>query len=385
MPKVGIRRTNIDRLVQDVEELLELVGYTPVKDRVLLKPNIVSAVPPENGDDTHPKVIEALIRYFRKRGRDVVLAEASGIFESDQAFEKLLAASGYLDIREHLGVPIINLEQVEREEVPWKYGSIPLPKMLAEYEYVNVPTMKTHLQTLVTLGVKNQKGLLQVNTKKLFHKKDLHGCVHALSEVVRPALTLVDGLYCVEGTGPTGPPVGETKRMDLLVAGKHMLAVDNVCTEIMGFDPGEVKHLTRVEDIRVLGEAVDDVESPFKGPMRTIHADPFVIYSDDRTCSMCSIPFYRALTKIFNTPELYNRFTKRADRGEVSVLMGPSDPPAPAGTCRVCLGDCSAGVAKRMGIPHIGGCHPDYREIVNFFCPGTYPDRVPAGQKTNSK
>ncbi len=375
MPRDGIRKTSIDRLEQDVEELLALIGYRPTRDRILLKPNIVAAAPPENGDDTHPKVTEALIHYFRKRDREVVVAEGSGIFDTGRAFERLLEAAGYLDIRDRLKVPIINLEQVEREDVPWRYSSISLPKMLGEYEYINVPTMKTHLQTLVTLGVKNQKGLLQVKTKKLFHKKDLHACIHALSEVVKPSLTLVDGLYCVEGTGPTGPPVGEMKRMDLLVAGKGMMAVDNVCTEIMGFDVGEVKHLRPVKDIEVIGENVENVKSPFKGPMRIIRADPFVVHSDDRTCSMCSIPFYRALTKIFNTPDLCDQFTKRTDRRKVSIVMGPSDPQVATESCRVCLGDCSAGTARRKGIPHIQGCHPDYRDIVNFFCPGAYPER----------
>jgi len=376
MPRVGIRKTSIDRLDQDVEALLDLIGYRPVKEKILLKPNIVAAVPPENGDDTHPRVTEALIRYFRKRGKEVVLAEGNGIFDSDQAFERLIEKAGYLDVRDRLGVPILNLEQVEREDVPWKYGSVPLPKMLAEYEYINVPTMKTHIQTLVTLGVKNQKGLLSMKTKKLFHKKDLHGCIHALSEAVEPALTLVDGLFCIEGTGPTGPPVGEVKRMDLLVAGADMMAVDNVCAEIMGFDVREVKHLRSVKDVEVLGAAVSEVCSPFKAPARIIRVDPFTIYSDDKVCTMCSVPFYRALSKIFNTPELYDRFNRQPELRQVSVLMGPSDPPPDLGTCPVCVGDCSAGTARKKGIPHIAGCHPDYREIVNFFCPGTYPEET---------
>jgi uncharacterized protein (DUF362 family) len=376
MLRVGIRKTSVDTLEHDVEEILDLIGYRPVKEKILLKPNIVVAAPPENGDDTHPRVIEALIRYFRKRGKEVVLAEGSGIFDSDKAFDRLLETAGYLHIRDRLGVPIINLEQVEREDVPWKYGSIPLPKMLKGYEYINVPAMKTHIQTLVTLGVKNQKGLLGMRTKKLFHKKDLHACIHALSEVVEPTLTLVDGLFCVEGTGPTGPPVGEVKRMDLLVAGKDLMAVDNVCTEIMGFDIKEVKHLKPVKDVEVLGKSIRAVRSPFKGPVGIIRVDPFVVYSDDKVCTMCSVPFYRALSKIFNTPALYDQFTKRPDLRQVRIIMGPSDPPPDLGTCPVCVGDCSAGTARRKGIPHIGGCHPDYRQIVNFFCPGTYPQEA---------
>jgi hypothetical protein len=31
-------------------------------------------------------------------------------------------------------------------------------------------------------------------------------------------------------------------------------------------------------------------------------------------------------------------------------------------------------VAQRTGLPLIKGCHPDYREIVNFLFPEAYPD-----------
>ena len=87
----------MDRLDYDLEELLHLVGYRPQKNRILLRPNLVAAAPPQNRDDTHPRVTEALIRYFRKRGKEVVLREGGGVFDSDRAFERLLEAPGYLD------------------------------------------------------------------------------------------------------------------------------------------------------------------------------------------------------------------------------------------------------------------------------------------------
>ena len=63
--------------------------------------------------------------------------------------------------------------------------------------------MKTHLQTMVSLGVKNQKGLIPMETKKIFHKKDLHAYIFELSKVVQPTLTLVDAIYCIEESSRT--------------------------------------------------------------------------------------------------------------------------------------------------------------------------------------
>lgn len=374
--QVGIRSVNIDKLNNEVEKLLELIRYKPVKKSILLKPNIVVAAPPRNGDITHPKVIEALIHYFRKQDREVVVAEGTGIFTTDKEFERLLHTTGYDYIRDKLGVPVINLEQVERKEIRWRYGLIHLPKLLKDYEYINVPTMKTHLQTMVSLGVKNQKGLISIKTKKIFHKKNLHSYIFELSKVIQPSLTFVDALYCVEGTGPTGPPIGEIKKMNLIVAGKEMMAVDNVCVQIMGFDINEIRHLMPVRNIQIVGEKIKNVTSQFKRPMASFSRDHFVIHMDEKACTMCTVSFYKALSKILNTTELYDQLMSRKDLAEVNIILGPAKPPSDLGTCAICIGDCATKPAKKTGLPLIKGCHPDYRQIVNFLFPGSYPDVI---------
>ena len=374
MVQVGITKTGLENLEEDVEELLQLIGYTPSKAKIMLKPNIVVASPPEEGDITHPRVIEALVRYFRKRKKEVVVAEGTGIFGTDKEFERLLQTTKYDALRDKLDVPIINLEQAEREKIPWRYGSISLPKLLEDYEYINVPTMKTHLQAMVSLGVKNQKGLISMKTKKIFHKKDLHACIFELSRVIQPSLTLVDAMYCIEGTGPTGPPIGEVKRMDLLVAGKDMMSVDNVCVQIMGFKVKDIRHLRSVENIQVVGEKMEEVRSEFKRPMAFFSRDHFVVHMDEKACTMCTVSFYKALSKILLTPELREQLERRKDLRDINIILGPLEPPSDMGTCAVCIGDCATKPAKKAGIPLIKGCHPDYREIVNLLFPGTYPD-----------
>ena len=57
-----------------------------------------------------------------------------------------------------------------------------------------MPKMKTHLQSSVTLGIKNQKGLLLTKDKKVFHRMDIHDALRQLSSAARPDLTIVDGI-----------------------------------------------------------------------------------------------------------------------------------------------------------------------------------------------
>jgi uncharacterized protein (DUF362 family) len=381
--RVAIRRADLSNLETDIEELLDLIGYTPVKERVLLKPNIVVAASPEDGAITHPKVTEALVHYFRKRKREVVIAEGTGIFGGEQEFERLLRATGYDLIRDQLGVPIINLEQTVTEDVPWRYGYLPLPKLLKRYEYVNVPTMKTHSQTMVSLGVKNQKGLIPMKAKKMFHKKGLHSYILELSNVIRPALTVMDAIYCIEGTGPTGPPVGRVKKMDLVLAGKDMMAVDNVAIQVMGFDIKEIRHLRPIENIHVLGEEIKNVRSEFEKPMATHYGvGPFVVYSDEKSCTMCTVTLYKAFSKIINTPNLCQELSSRKELNKINIVTGTAELPPELDAPALCIGDCSTKVARKMGLPQVKGCHPDYREVVNFLFPGYYSTFGHAGSDT---
>jgi uncharacterized protein (DUF362 family) len=370
MTRVGIKKTTITSVGSDLQALLGLIDYRPSKDKILLKPNIVVAEPPESGAVTHPRVVEALVGYFRARGREVVIAEGTGIFPDDAGFERLVTATGSGRLRDELGVPILNLEQAEMEAVEWPFGSLLLPKLLREYEYINIPSMKTHAQTVVTLGVKNQKGLLPMRVKKLFHKRDLHSYIRALSQVLRPSLTIVDGIYCIEGTGPTGPPVGRVKRMDLLVAGRDVMAVDNVCLEIMGIGLGEVEHLRPVEGIELVGERIEQVRASFDRPQKApFRVGLFLMHAGDSACTMCTVSFHKSLSKILGTPELAARLSERAKRSGIQIVMGQDEPQAEAaeGTVVVCIGDCSKEVARRKGFAHIPGCHPDHRKIVDHL------------------
>jgi hypothetical protein len=167
--------------------------------------------------------------------------------------------------------------------------------------------------------------------------------------------------------------VGEVKKMDLLMASKGLMALDNVCVQIMGFDIQDIAHLRPVKDIQVVGGKIEELRAPFKKPLASFSLDRFEARMDERACTMCTVSFYKTLSKILNTPELFGELEKRKDLNQIKVLLGPGDPPSDLGTCTVCIGDCAASPARKADLPFIKGCHPDFREIVNFFFPGYYP------------
>jgi uncharacterized protein (DUF362 family) len=351
---VGIVKANLNNIDEKISEVLSLIGYKPRRDKIFIKPNVANIRKPRTGVITHPRVVEALLKYFSNY--DVVIGEGSIIgAHAKEVFEK----TGYTSLAKRYGVQLMDLNDVERVEVKWKYGVIRIPKILETHEYINIPTMKTHMVTKVTLGMKNQKGLLSPSDKMKFHKLGLHQPIRQFARVVKPDLTLVDGIICVEGDGPGLS--GRAKKMSLIIAGTDMIEVDNVCCRIMGFDANEIEHIPPVEIGEIKGFTIDEVRRPFLRA-RSFHKKFNVYYHPFDGCSGCinsvgeGVRSLRSPIKLAKF--LYWGLLRRLD------FIAGSNPALPKDAGRViCVGNCAAKFAREHGLTLVEGCPPNPHDI----------------------
>jgi uncharacterized protein (DUF362 family) len=71
--------------------------------------------------------------------------------------------------------------------------------------------------------MENMFELLPDKMKFKYHLKNINKVIVDINTVLRPKFTIIDGFYALEGPGPvSGTPV----RMDLLIAGKDVVATD---------------------------------------------------------------------------------------------------------------------------------------------------------------
>jgi uncharacterized protein (DUF362 family) len=153
-----------------------------------------------------------------------------------------------------------SLAEAAARELAEETGLVPsalelrLPALLQTHEYINVPKLKTHIQTGVSLGCKNQKGLLAGADKIRFHQElHLHEAIRALADAVQPALTVVDGITGMDRGGPT---IGRSRQAGLIVAGRDLRAVDVACCDLISVPLDRVEHLERVP-YRMAGRSVE--------------------------------------------------------------------------------------------------------------------------------
>jgi uncharacterized protein (DUF362 family)/ferredoxin len=267
-------RYDPERVAECVHEALALVGgierYVQPKQKVLLKPNMLSAKPPERGITTHPIVLEAVIREVQTAGGRAFIGDSpSGAIKG---VKRCWENTGFLQTAEKTGAELINFEAggtIQKEVGGNRYH---LSRAISESDVViNLPKFKTHGFTLYTGAIKNCYGTLPGFQKATFHK--LHPHPGPFSEIlvdiysaVRPALTLMDGILGMEGNGPA---TGVLRQTGLILASADGVALDAVAAAIMGFKENEVDAIRiagergigrcRLADIEIAGETLEGV------------------------------------------------------------------------------------------------------------------------------
>ena len=243
-----------------------LAGY----NTVLIKVNFIVDKTWDTGATTDPMVVEAIIKKLEALPVKVYVVESDAtITNADKAFE----ATGMKDMCRRNGVEWLNLRHVKDKvklAVPdgEALKSITVPRLVTESAVISAAKLKTHVDTGVTLGMKNMFGLLPDKFKGKYHLKGISKVVVDINTVLRPALTVIDGFVGMEGQGPIdGTPV----QMNLIIAGTDVVATDATACRVMGINPYEIKHIRKAfekglgkSDAQVLGEKLETVTRPFK-------------------------------------------------------------------------------------------------------------------------
>lgn len=291
-----------EEVIRSVEELLGcLAPATSLINKdcnIVVKPNITGDTRLwEKGIVTNPYVVEGVIRYLQKANpRSIVVAEATAVgLDTGLAFRE----NGYEEVASRTGVRLLDLNQDDFVSVAVNNGlvtkEIEIAKTVWEADLlINVPAMKTHFATGVSLGLKNLKGILPAGEKKRSHYLGVNKFVIDLNSVIGHALTVIDGSIGMEGDGPMGgKPVG----FGCLVAGTDVLSTDLVAARLMGFDPWELKifRLARMQkiglyqenDIHICGIPPEKIGRKFQRAEGPLPYAPQVVIRDEDACSGC--------------------------------------------------------------------------------------------------
>lgn len=264
-----VEAVDIDRAVRESMGLIGGLQLDPDKT-VVIKPNICNAKNPEGIVLTDFRIIKAVVDLVHENGNEALIVESDNISGSA---EHRLEKSGLMGLLDDWGVDFLNLSHDDYQEYEVADTVIRLPRTVLDAEYfINIPKIKTCAHTLVTLAIKNLYGVFQRKQKAKLHKH-LDEILPFLAETVGSDLIIVDGINCMEGNGPV---IGNPVCMNLVLAGRNLVAVDAVCSRLMGYDPSDIPHIADSADrgigpmdesqIDVVGEDLSKYVRGFEPP-----------------------------------------------------------------------------------------------------------------------
>jgi uncharacterized protein (DUF362 family)/Pyruvate/2-oxoacid:ferredoxin oxidoreductase delta subunit len=262
MPEVALTRCGSygsDDVAAAVEEALssalDVTGGRLEGERILVKPNLLSAKDPGRGITTHPAVVGAVIDYLRRRGAEVSVGDSPG--GAVRGVERVWATTGMLQLARQKGVNLVNFEATGWVERSIEGRTYQIAKAVLDFDrIVSLPKLKTHILTLLTASIKNTFGCVPGFRKSALHlaypRPDAMSRVLVdIHSIVSPWVTLVDAVEAMEGNGPSS---GKIKHLGFLAASTDSVAVDTVLARIVGIDPVRVP-TNREAYERGLGEA----------------------------------------------------------------------------------------------------------------------------------
>jgi uncharacterized protein (DUF362 family) len=177
------------------------------------------------------ELLQAIINLVKRRTKDVF------VVETDSTFKDLTNIINNFP----LDCEFLNLSGVET----FTHKRLELPKIAFESVIINVPVFKTHVLTGMTLGIKNLFGFIQDRNKSQYHYK-IDSTLLAILEVIKPPINILDGIYILDGSGPTS---GRIRRTDFLMASRDVVALDMAACEVGCVDLPQASHIHRASKI----------------------------------------------------------------------------------------------------------------------------------------
>ncbi|MGA9120743.1 MAG: DUF362 domain-containing protein, partial [Bacteroidota bacterium] len=211
--------------------------------RVLVKPNIGWDVDPERAGNTHPALVKRVIEHAFNAGAKEVFVfdhtcdnwtqcyKNSGIERAVKDAGGKIVTGGSEGNYQEVAVP--RGKQLTRAKVH--------EQLLQADVFINVPVLKQHEASRLTIGMKNLMGV--VWDRGYWHRNDLHQCIADFSTYRKPDLIVVDAYNVMKQNGPRGVSPADVVRMKAQLISTDPVAVDVAAAKLFGADPSDIRYI----------------------------------------------------------------------------------------------------------------------------------------------
>jgi uncharacterized protein (DUF362 family) len=226
-----------------LEDLGGIDRFIQKGDKVLLKVNAGFASPAYIGATTHPDLLKAMIELCQQAGADRIVVSDNPISDPALCFN----LNGLAEVCQQQGAQLIIPRADDFAPITLAQGRLlrNWPFLVEPLQGINkligLAPIKDHVRAQATMGIKNFYGLLG-GRRGVFHQ-DIHQIVLELAQLVRPTLSVLDGVQTMLRNGPTGGSLEDLSNSETMIAGTDPVAVDAAGAGLLHLQPAQIGYL----------------------------------------------------------------------------------------------------------------------------------------------
>jgi len=247
--KVAIVRTAPGTVLEDYARVMELAGFRealPPGNDTILKINI-SWQTWYPACSTAPWQLEGVVKTLQDVGYKNLIGAHNRTVVVDAYVGEMNNKHKY--VVDKYGVQNVHLYEPQVEWVTYKPrrpflvlddiypNGVKIPKMFIGQNMIQLPTVKTHVFTVITGAMKNAFGGLLSENRHWTHAvidKTLVDLLMIQQDIHPGLFAVMDGTFAGDGPGPRAMRWHEK---DVLLASADQVAIDAMSAKLQGFDP----------------------------------------------------------------------------------------------------------------------------------------------------
>lgn len=261
-----------------IEGFAPFGGFGMIKEgmTVAIKTNLVHASKPEKAAITHPALVAELTRLLVQAGAKVIVGDSPGGLYTSAAMANVYRVCK-MDAIVNAGGELnqdFSQETVEFPEATVA-KSFPFTSWLHKADMIfDLCKLKTHGMMGMSCATKNLFGVVPGFSKPEFHYRyqnhlDFANMILDLGAYVKPAFSVCDAVWGMEGNGPTG---GTPRHIGCIMVSPSTHKLDLLAAKLIGLSP---------EDVPTLGLAVEKGLAPRRVEDMEIYGDYTPFLMDD--------------------------------------------------------------------------------------------------------
>jgi|SRR6185369_9755878 len=219
---------------------------------VVVKPNMGWDRTSELAANTNPLVVRAVVEECLQAG-----AKKVKVFDRTCNDERRCYTNSGIEaaLKGLKGVEVKHIEEERFKKVvlngkalgEWDlYG-----EALSADVFINVPVLKHHGLSKLTIGMKNVMGIMGGNRGSIH--KNLDVALADINSVFKTHLVVVDATRILTAHGPQGGDIRDVKKLNKVIASTDIVAADAYATTLFGLKPEDIS-VTLEAHRRGLGE-----------------------------------------------------------------------------------------------------------------------------------